>query len=304
LPLEKSDASLFSHPACTCPIALYLQFIHPLNFYFMKKVLLTFLAILPLAFLSAQNCTPDPAYQDSTGVFPMPYDANNPAAGGGINECAVIGEDFNFVFTVAVGDSITLPGSPQAAALDKVVVLEVNNLPVGINYVCEPTNCSFEKNTLGCVVLSGIPTAANTAMAYEMEIKVNVFISGLPFPIPITFPDNNLAPGVYSLQLLANASDPCDAVATDERLADQVKMAVQPNPTAGPITVNVHADIFGKFEFQVVDFLGKSVHRETVQINEGQNYIDFDGSFLPNGLYILVLENELGRIAQKMTIQH
>lgn len=268
----------------------------------MKKVLLTFLAILPLAFLSAQNCTPDPAYQDSTGVFPMPYDANNPAAGGGINECAVIGQDFEFPFTVAVGDSISIPQG--AFKLDKIIVTSVNNLPTGINYLCEPTDCTFEDNTIGCIVLKGVPVASNTAGNYELEINVTIFVQGFPIGLPFTFPDPNLAPGNYTLQLLANANDPCDAVATEERLADQIKMSVQPNPSAGPIAVNVNANIFGKFDFQVVDLLGKSVHREAVRISEGQNYIDFDGSFLPNGLYILVLENEMGKVAQKMTIQH
>ena len=38
--------------------------------------------------------------------------------------------------------------------------------------------------------------------------------------------------------------------------------------------------------------------------DEGQNTLPFDGSFLPNGFYILVLDNELGQIAHKMTIQH
>ncbi len=273
----------------------------------MKKVLLTFLACLPVVFLSAQNCMADSTYQDTTGVFPMPFDADNPSPDDGINECAIIGENFEFVFTVAVGDSITIPfgGMSQTLALDKIVVVDVQNLPVGINYLCEPTNCTFEDNSLGCVVLTGIPTAANTPMNYELEIKVNVFIKGFAVGIPFTFPDPDLAPGVFSLQLLASANEPCDvAVSTSEELADKVQMTTQPNPTAGPVYVNFQSTVSGEFNLHVMDLFGHAVHREKVTLQQGQNSFSYDGTHLPNGLYLLVLENELGRVAQKMTIQH
>ena len=270
----------------------------------MKKLLLTILACLPIALLSAQNCEADPAYQDSTGVFPMPFDADNPSPDDGINQCAVIEENFEFVFTVGVGDSITIPGSPQSAALNRVEVLNVLNLPDGINYLCEPTDCVFEKNTIGCVKLTGIPVASNTPMAYELEINVNVFLEGLAFPIPLTFPDEELAPGIYSLQLLANASDPCDVVSTKEQLSDKVQMNIQPNPSSGPFKLEINSEVFGKFNLHVMDLLGQSIHQEVVTIQQGWNSIFYEGNHLTNGIYILVLENELGQIAQKMTVQH
>ena len=270
----------------------------------MKKMLLTVLACIPFAFLSAQNCEADPAFQDSTGVFPMPFDAANPSPDAGINKCAVIDENFEFVFTVGVGDSITIPGSPQAAALNRVEVTEVLNLPSGISYLCEPTDCVFQKSTIGCVKLSGIPVASNAPGAYELEIKVNVFLEGLVFPIPLTFPDENLAPGTYSLQLLADASDPCDVVSTTDQLEDKVQVSIQPNPTSGPVNLAINSDVFGEFDLHVIDLLGQSVHRESINIQQGTNYVTYDGSQLVNGIYFLVLENELGRIAQKMTIQH
>ena len=269
----------------------------------MKKVLLLFMAVLPLSVLSAQNCMPDTTIQDTTGVFPGPFDIENPSPDDGINECAVIGENFEFVFTIAVGDSITIPGTaPQS--LDKIVLTEINNLPEGINYLCEPDDCTFEKNSLGCAVLTGTPTANNTVGDFELEIKVNVFVGGLPFGIPVTFPDEDLAPGVFSLKLLADANEPCDVVATNEQLADKVQVTMQPNPTTGPVNIKINADVSGGFNLHVVDLLGQSVHGEAVRVNQGFNEFSFDGSHLPHGLYFVVLENELGRVAQKMTIQH
>lgn len=272
----------------------------------MKKVLLTFLVCVPVFFLGAQNCTPDPAFQDSTGVFPMPYDATV-SPEGGITECAVIGESYEFSFTVGVGDSLTIDiqGNELRLELEKITITNVSGLPTGMAVVYEPQSGVYPANSIGCAKLTGIPTSANAPGDYDLIISATISFAS-PF-IPdqnVTFPDATFAPGKYTLKLLADAGDFCDAVSTKESLIDGVSMKINPNPTAGPANIEIASKASGSFNLNVVDFLGKSVHQETVRINEGQNYIDFDGSFIPNGLYILVLENELGRIAQKMTIQH
>lgn len=272
----------------------------------MKKVLLTLLMCVPVLFLSAQNCTPDPAFQDSTGVFPMPYDPMV-SPDGGINECAVIGESYEFSFTVGVGDSLTidLQGNELTLELEKITINNVSGLPIGMAVVYEPQSAVYPANSIGCAKLTGIPTSDNSPGDYDLIISATVsFVN--PF-IPdqnVTFPDENFAPGKYTLKLLADAGDFCDAVSTKESLADKVYLTINPNPTVGPSTIEVNSKTAGDFDLHVIGLLGQSVHRESIRINEGQNNFDFDGSFLPNGLYILVLENELGRIAQKMTIQH
>lgn len=66
------------------------------NISLMTRLLLALCFCACATFLNAQTCTPDPAYADSSaGVYPKPYDlATNP--GGGITQCAVIGEYFQF----------------------------------------------------------------------------------------------------------------------------------------------------------------------------------------------------------------
>ncbi len=272
----------------------------------MKKVLLMLLAFVPLTFLASQNCEPDLAYEDSTGVFPAPF---HPilAPDGGISECAVIGENYEFVFTVPVGDSISVPfgGASISLPLDKIEILDVTGLPEGISYLCEPANCVFENNTLGCARLTGIPTAANVPGDYDLEIKAKVFFTiAFPPPIEVTFPDSLLAPGIYTVRLLANSSEPCDPVSTNDQLQEKVSLGVNPNPAADLVNIEINADIFGDFDLRVLDLLGKSVDNQKVRINKGYNQFSFDANQLANGLYIIVLENNLGTIAQKMTIQH
>ncbi|MEO1258749.1 MAG: T9SS type A sorting domain-containing protein [Bacteroidota bacterium] len=271
----------------------------------MKKVLLTLLACLPVIFVNAQNCTADPAFQDSTGVFPLPYDPDV-SPDGGIRECAVIGEEYNFTLTVGVGDSITVFG--QRLALDAITIENVTGLPVGVNVIYEPANAIFPAGSIGCAKLTGIPTNDNDPGLYDLTISAIVSFENPLFPdFPVTFPDTSaasLAPGEYVIQVLADAGDDCMPVSTRNVLAEKVSLQANPNPSAGPLNIEINADIFGDFNMHVVDLLGQSVHREKVRINQGFNNFPFDGTHLANGLYFLVLENELGRVAQKITIQH
>ena len=272
----------------------------------MKKVLLTLLVCIPAAFLFAQNCDPDPAFQDQTGVFPMPYDADL-SPDGGISECAVIGESYDFTLTVGVGDSITINqgGLELRLELDKITIESVTGLPIGINVVYEPSDAVFPAGSIGCAKLTGVPTSDNMPGDYELLITAKVsFTSPLIPDQTLTFPDSTFAPGVYTLRVLADANDVCDVVATNEKLSDKLAMTSVPNPVSGIANIKINADVFGEFNLHVVDLLGQSVETQQVRVQEGVNNIPMDFHQLANGFYFLVLENELGRIAQKITVQH
>ncbi|MEZ4961564.1 MAG: T9SS type A sorting domain-containing protein [Saprospiraceae bacterium] len=266
----------------------------------MKRLLPCLLALFSCSILSAQFCTPDPAYMDSTGVFPMPYHPTvNPS--GGINECAYVGEPYEFVFTIGVGDTLTYQGAKFG--LVKVRVDNVLNLPSGLAYACEPGGCEFLKNTIGCAKIYGTSNAAPGD--YQLEIKATVFTSGFPPVIPnITFPNADIAPGEYKLQLLPDHNTACTAVATREILSDKMKIETSPNPASGQLNIDISAEIAGEFNFKVLDLTGKTAHQEKVAIFKGSNRISLDGSRLPNGIYLAFLESVAGIISKKFTIQH
>ncbi len=265
----------------------------------MQKFLLSILALAFASNLSAQ-CVPDPAYADSIGVFPLPYDAAaNPD--GGIKDCAIIGENFEFVFTVAVSDTFTFGGFPLP--LDSVVVNNVLGLPAGLNYACSPGNCHFKKNTSGCAVITGTPTAANAPGDYDLTIEATIYTASVLGAQMLSFPNDQIAPGKYTIKVLAAGSAPCIS-GTNERLASQISITTQPNPTSGDLQININSKVTGEFEMQVVDLLGNKIHRENVAVLNGANTLQFDGSHLPNGIYLLTLRNGSGIIAQKFTVQH
>ena len=254
----------------------------------MKRVLPFLIAILGIvSFLQAQDCQPDPAYTDSTGVFPMPYDPVV-SPNGGIKACAYIGQPFSYTFTVGVSDSINVvfSGIPLQLPLDSVVVVSVTGLPMGLNYACDQPGCKFEKNSIGCAVIYGTPTSGNTAGDYQLVITGKAYFPVFPFEFEIQFP-GDFFPGEYKLKLLANLTDPCDVVSTRESLGDKVSMTVSPNPTTGNAQLTIHSKVAGNFSLRVVDLLGQTSFQQNTAIFTGQNTVGLDGSQLPNGLYIM-----------------
>jgi Secretion system C-terminal sorting domain len=267
----------------------------------MTRLLLALCLCACANFLAAQSCVPDLSYADSTaGVYPKPYDAAL-SPQGGITECAVIGQPFEFTLTIVVNDTLTYQG--LSFPLDSVVVTSVTGLPVGIGYACEPPNCHFVQNTIGCAKLFGTPTNANAPGGYDLNIGGFAYVNGSSFGLPINFPDANLAPGKYTIYVNASANDPCAATGTGE-LANQVSIQTVPNPAFGPFQIKINSQIAGQFQFQLVDLLGQRMEQRQVSIMAGENSISFDASQLSNGLYLAQLQNESGIVTQKIVVQH
>lgn len=267
----------------------------------MTKSLLALAFCACANFLLAQNCNPDMSYADSTaGVYPEPYEPTiNP--GGGITECAVIGQPFEFTLTIVVNDTLTYQG--LSFPLDSVVVNSVSGLPVGIGYACDPPNCHFLSNTIGCAKLFGTPTSSNAPGGYDLIIAGFAYVNGSSFGLPINFPDANLAPGKYTIHVNASSNDPCAATATTE-LSKQLSIQTVPNPVFGPAQIKINSQISGSFQFQVLDLLGQRMEQRSVSIVTGENSIAFDASQLCNGLYLIQLQNEVGQVTQKVMVQH
>lgn len=263
--------------------------------------------LLSLAFcacaisLFSQDCEPDMSYADSTaGVYPKPYDAaTNPT--GGITDCAVIGQPFNFNLTIVINDTLNL--GTFAFGLDSIIITQVLGLPQGLTYSCDPSNCHYLRNTINCAAIYGTPTAANAPGDYDMTIKGSAFVNGSSLPLPLEFPNAQLAPGKYTIHVNANASDPCGTTGT-HNLEGKVSISTSPNPTSGPTQIKINSQINGLFELRVLDLLGQQHSQRTVSISSGENTVDFDASQFANGLYLVQMHNETGFVSQKIVVQH
>ncbi|MCP4120651.1 MAG: hypothetical protein GY751_02735, partial [Bacteroidetes bacterium] len=170
----------------------------------MKKIFTFFLFTFSGLLLHAQNCTPDPAYAGgSAGVYPLPYDpATNPD--GGIDEIACIGQPYEFTFT-SVSDTFIFQGNTYV--LDSFILTGVSGLPEGLDFACEPSNCTLYFGEMGCMSIYGTPTAANAPGEYPLTINGTAFLPGFTFNL--TFPNPSISPGTYSITLEDPGSPNC-----------------------------------------------------------------------------------------------
>ncbi|MCB0704561.1 MAG: T9SS type A sorting domain-containing protein [Saprospiraceae bacterium] len=273
----------------------------------MKKLVLLFSGLLfsVAAFAQFDSCEADASYQDSlAGVYPLPYDAAE-SPDGGIPDSACLNKDYQFIFTAVVNDTLNLGGT--MIPLDSLVLATegaVSGLPEGIDYACNPPNCVFYANTIGCVVLYGKPT--NMADLGDNELVINAKVYGLFFPLgfDLAFPNAQLYPGTYSLYVHEENYPNCSVYVSDIAETalpiDQIRNI--PNPFSERTTIEVVAREAADYQFEVSNLVGERIHTEKVRVEPGANRIEFDGSQLSNGIYLYSFRNENGVVTRKMVI--
>ncbi|MBK9108148.1 MAG: T9SS type A sorting domain-containing protein [Saprospiraceae bacterium] len=178
----------------------------------------------------SQICLPDSTLKDSSaGVFPRPISPTNP--NGGITKKACINKPYEFVFTVVVPDTVQIPILPAPLPLEKVSIdtqNAISNLPVGISYSCNPPNCIFKKNEIGCLILHGTPSPVNTPGDFKPIIKLKLTVNvGVPFDYTTEYPGTAF-PGEYILSLLSEV----DCASSSNNLIEKTD-TWYPNPVLG-----------------------------------------------------------------------
>lgn len=247
----------------------------------MKKILLAFFLVAAATPFFAQDCTPDPFYMDSVGVFPYPFveGENGEPGTGGIPDTACINVEYSTTFTIAVG-TFTLGG--VEATPDYLDISSVDNLPPGLTYQCTPDDCRYYPNELGCASVYGIPTEEGI---FSLQISGIAYFLGGAVSQEITFPDPQLAPGEYLIHVRPASDANCGASSVEAPTAIN-NVAVAPNPFTDFTSINIEAATSGTYNFAVTDLLGRTVNTQQLNVNAGQNSFAFDGSDLAKGIYI------------------
>ncbi|MFT5167569.1 MAG: hypothetical protein ACI8P3_002807 [Saprospiraceae bacterium] len=264
----------------------------------MKQTVLLFIFTI-CSFSLFSQCVPNELYRDSAiGVYPPPLNMDNPD--GGITESACINSPYEFVLTFNIPDNLS------GIQLDSIVIEEngaVLNLPIGLDYACNPPNCVFTPaDTIACLVILGTATEANGTGDYDLKIETIIY-TGFG-PQNITFP-SLLIPGGdgnYYLTLHEEGNPDCTIVGTDDYITKNIRVTNSPNPFGASTTIEVYSEINERLDFRVFDFLGNVVHQSNVEIFEGENNFDFDGAHLANGIYTFSLSNKLGIITRKIVV--
>jgi hypothetical protein len=281
----------------------------------MKMHLILGILCLMTTFLAAQTpCIPDVKYSDSaSGVYPQPYVATT-RPNGGIDKIACIGKAYSFVWTIKMGDSITIPnplipGTTFTGPIDSVLLAKtgaIGGLPGGITYACNPPNCVWKRATKGCVTITGTPLAGDTVKTYPLVITAKAYPGGiyaslLPNGYEGTLP-GTFVDGRYDLKLYAANDSRCTTAADD--LTEVSGMAAVPNPTNGRTTIRIESTVTDKFELNVTDLLGRSIISRPLSIQAGQNAFDLDLTALPNGIYMYSVSKGTRVASNKLIVNH
>ena len=268
----------------------------------MKKLLLLVAFIGLFIQLDAQElpCMPDTTFQDAPpGAFPVPL---NEGEGGLAEFPACINEPYELVFTLRLGDSIAVAGLGSIDIFNATIPTTgaVTGLPEGLNYFCNPPDCIFPDTLLGCILVTGTPTAANQPGAFPLTIMGSVLLDGFG-DFPLIFP-GLLAPGEYIIDL--NETGGCEAVTTSvpSYLKSNIELGNIPNPVSTTTLIEMTSLIDGDFQFKVFDMTGRSIHSENIHLNIGYNTLSYDASALGEGMYLYTLGDGNAMIHEKMMV--
>jgi len=276
----------------------------------MKKLLLaTFALVFSVSFMSlqAQSCNPDPMLADSTaGVYPLPDSIGSPTSS--LNS-GCVGIAYEQLFTAVVPDSLStvFNGTMIDAALLSVTVDDITNLPTGITYACDPPDCVFLQNTIGCVVFSGTPTTAGDFLPIvETTASIN-YLADLD--IPVNFPAQagdaiEIFPGEYKIVVhAAGSSEAACLVSVNDALANVLGVQQNaPNPFNAITNITIDSKESGAFDFKVYSLIGELVYSEVLTLSAGENIVQYDGSNLGSGMYFYAIGQGNAVVTKRMII--
>lgn len=264
----------------------------------MNRFILITLGILAYSLTYAQDCQPDETVPDSVVVSPLPHHPDtNPD--GGIPDTACVGGYYELVFTFNVPEIYEFSGIPLPInSVDVAPNNGINNLPASMSYVCNPPNCQFQANEKGCLVIYGTPTAEDEGV-HDLTISVTIRSA---IDIPLTLPGDLQEGATYTLHVREPGFENC-LVGTQQQFASEFGLRNQPNPFGSFTQVVVDAQRSGNYIFFVTDLLGRRLHEQPVNLFEGENTLDFDGSQLPDGLYLYGITNGRAYATGKMVVK-
>lgn len=259
----------------------------------MKKTLTSLFALFCALSLAAQTCMRDSLiYGTDTLLWPLPYTPDAPYYN--LNDACI-----NHPYNQSV--SINVPASYMSFPLTNVNIPTsgaISNLPVGLTYVCDPPNCVFNANTLGCMLLYGTPTNANMAPD-TLDLIITASVStAFGIPIPVTLP-GSVVPGSHYYLILKTQ----ECLVGNYEFGNQFTLLKNaPNPVVNQTVITAESLVAGDFQFEVFNLLGQRLYAQQLRLEEGRNEFTFDAGELANGAYFYTLGNRDGKALRRMMV--
>ncbi|MBX7109785.1 MAG: T9SS type A sorting domain-containing protein [Chitinophagales bacterium] len=246
----------------------------------MKKLILCGITILfSISIAYPQACTPEWS-QPGSGIYPDT--ATNMPAGP-----ANVPYDFTVQFKVPLKDSSVIATGIDVNRVELTGVTGLDAIPstVAFHYNCNPTNCTFKADSVGCVRIQGTPT---TEGVYPLTISAKVFITQNTF-LPVDFS------GYY---ITVSNSIGIPGLSTNRFDVGQNT----PNPAQSKTEIPVNLVHGSMIEIKVSNVIGNQVYKNSMVGHTGLNSISLDVSKFKPGIYFYTVSDEKNAITRRMVI--
>lgn len=199
---------------------------------------------------------------------------------------AYVGQLYSVTATILPPPSVSY--GTATAPLNKIVLLNVENLPPGLTWVSNSTTNTFFPGTYYCVLLSGTPQNVGT---YPLKIRVGVYITFLGSPLYI-------GENVDSTSLVINVSPATDIAILP---ANERKLHISPNPFKEDARFVFYSQEAKNIKLDIFNLAGQKISSAQYPVERGENELPVDMKNLAPGLYIYRLASEESIISGKIT---
>ena len=255
----------------------------------MKKLFLS-LSFVATAFATqAQNCTPVWPVGGGPGI--MPDSATNlPIAHQSEPYNAEV--HFKVPFdTTAVVAGFTVDVEVQNITVESVTGLDAIPATTPFTYVTNPSTGVFPGDSLGCVLISGVPSSSSFG-EYPIVVNVtaNAFVPSLSIPIsqPATIDYYKIVVD-YGL----------NATIVDSRAKG---LTAVPSTTNAITSLRYFVSNASEVKVRVMNNLGQTVLQKSIQAEAGSNESSLDLSAFTNGLYLVSLQDGENKMTTRVAL--
>lgn len=256
----------------------------------MKKSLLYFVFVSLFVFsagFSFGQCTPDPSIVDPDGTGRMDPDT--------IEAQELV--NTGITLTIIAPDTASVGGG--SITIDHITLRSLQNKPSWLNYVCTPSACEFNGSEARCVLITGTPPAGSAGYT-SITVLVDVYSMILGTPVCVTCATS---PDGYDsgMPLVVHVSAAASVAENTHSTFGVIEP--QPNPFNSTTKLGCFTETPQTVKLRVYNMVGGEVYSENLNTNAGENYFNFNGSDLNDGVYFYSIMDENKRVITEKFIK-
>lgn len=235
-----------------------------------------------------QACTPDSQYTNpatDAGVYPDTIVNLAPA---------YVGTPYSQTLTIVVPPDTTIFPLPPIP-WDSTVLTSASGLPPGFSYSCwnqngfgNPNRCMWKGNSIGCAVITGTPTIADTGV-HNLLFYTDNYLGGQTSPNPYTIIG-------YKLIVYNNT-------AINENPRIQNLLQNTPNPFNEKSEILFTTEENGVVKLKIYNMIGTVIKEESIKVKKGVNRIELSANDFESGIYFYSVTDKNSTFTRKMIVK-